>query len=314
LSFFKKATPLPKPSRKPVKSELHRTIKRLEIKTVRLVHTIFGGEYKSVFKARGLEFDEVREYQEGDDPRLIDWNVTARMDRLFVKKFVEERELTVMLLVDVSASHQFGSHTQLKRDLAAEITAAIALSALKNNDRVGLILFSDRIERHVAPRKGRNHVNRLLHDILSLEPKGLGTDYQGAVSFLMQVLKQKAVVFLLSDFLSLDFERPLRQLATRHDVISVVLVDPRELSLPDIGLVRLEDPETGERIVLDTHSPRVRAAYADRGAKLALKRSAIFRSLGLDFVSLSTAESYVLPLIKFFQARQARRVKRKGLA
>jgi uncharacterized protein (DUF58 family) len=302
-----------KPPRRPAKSEMHRRIRKLEIKTLRLVHTIFGGEYQSVFKGRGIEFDEVREYQEGDDPRLIDWNVTARMDRLFVKKFVEERELSIVLVVDVSASHAFGSGAMLKRELAAELACALAMSALHNHDQVGLVLFSDRIEKFVKPKKGRGHVNRLVREILGSAPVGKGTDYRGVVDFLMQVVKHRSVVFFISDFLSPGFEKPLRLAATRHDVVPVVLSDPRERSLPDVGLVRLDDPETGESVVVDTGSARVRKEYARQAAELRAKRVGAFRALGLDFLELATDQGYVKPLIKFFQARQTRRGKsRRG--
>ncbi|MFN3431938.1 MAG: DUF58 domain-containing protein [Candidatus Sericytochromatia bacterium] len=310
LPWKKKAKPEPR-SRKPAKTEIHKRIKRLEIKTLRLVHNIFGGEYQSVFKGRGIEFDEVREYQEGDDPRLIDWNVTARMDRLFVKKFVEERELSIFLVVDVSASNCFGSAVMLKRDLAAELSAALAMSALHNHDTVGLLMFSDRIERFVPPKKGRTHVSRLVREILTTEPVGRGTDYKVAVDFLMQVVKQRSVVFMLSDYLSLDFEKPLRLANTRHDLIPVVLNDPREFSLPDVGLARFDDPETGESVLLDTHSAKVRKEYARQANQLHAERVGVFRKLGLDYLDLFTDQSYVKPLIKFFQSRQTRRAKAK---
>ena len=302
-----------RPTRKPAKSELHRRIRRLEIKTLRLVHTIFGGEYQSVFKGRGIEFDEVREYQEGDDPRLIDWNVTARMDRLFVKKFVEERELSILLVVDVSASQAFGSQAMLKRELAAELACALAMSALHNHDQVGLLMFSDRIERYVSPRKGRGHVNRLVREILTAVPAGRGTDYKTAVDFVMQVIKHRSVVFFLSDFLTEGYQKPLRLTGTRHDVIPVVLSDPRERSLPDVGLVRLDDPETGESVVVDTGSAHVRKEYARQAAEQRANRVGAFRALGLDFLELSTDQGYAKQLIKFFQARQSRRGKsRRG--
>lgn len=291
------------------KSEMHRRIKHLEIKTSRLVHSIFGGEYQSVFKGRGIEFDEVREYQEGDDPRLIDWNVTARMDRLFVKKFVEERELAIMLVVDVSASNAFGSQTLLKREQAAELACALAMSALNNQDRVGLVLFSDRIERFVPPRKGHGHAKRLVREILGAQVQGKGTDYRGAIDFMMQVVKQRCVVFLISDFLTTDYEKPLRIAATRHDLIPVVLSDPRERSLPDVGLVRLADPETGQSVVVDTSNARIRKEYARLAQEQRAKRIGTFRALGLDFLEISTDQGYIKPLIKFFQARQTRRGK-----
>lgn len=304
--------PRPAPAQAP-ENRLHKRVRRLEIKTTRLVHAIFGGEYQSVFKGRGIEFDEVREYQEGDDPRLIDWNVTARMDRLFVKKFVEERELSIIIIVDVSASHAFGSRLRQKRDLAAELTAALAMSALHNHDQVGLLLFSDRVERFIPPRKGRNHVNRLVREVLTRVPEGRGTQVKVAVDFLMQVVKQRGVVFFLSDFQDVAFERPLRLLAMRHDVIPVVIGDPRERELPAVGLVQAEDPETGEILVIDTDDSAVRARYAETAERGRAERVGVFRTLGLDFLELSTDESYVKPLIRFFQARQTRRGKaRRG--
>lgn len=316
LGFLRRLWKPKKPARQVIKraprSEVHRRIKRLEIKTLRLVHSIFGGEYQSVFKGRGIEFEEVREYQEGDDPRLIDWNVTARMDRLFVKKFVEERELSIMLVVDVSGSEDFGSGQTLKRELAAELTAAIAMSALHNHDQVGLLLFSDRVERFVRPKKGRGHVNRLVREVLTCEPAGKGTDYEVVEKFLMHLLKQRSVVFFISDYLSTGFERPLRLLHTRHDVIPVMIGDPRERSLPDVGLVRLEDPETGESVVIDTHASGVRKGYAEAAAKLRNERIEAFRKLGLDHLELSTDQGYIKPLIRFFQARQSRRGKKRA--
>ena len=310
--LWKPKKPARQALRRAPRSDIHRRIRRLEIKTLRLVHTIFGGEYQSVFKGRGIEFDEVREYQEGDDPRLIDWNVTARMDRLFVKKFVEERELSIMLVVDVSASEDFGSGGALERELAAELTAAIAMSALQNHDQVGLLLFSDRVERFVRPKKGRGHVNRLVREVLTTQPVGRGTDYAAVEKLLMHLLKQRSVVFFISDFLTGGFERPLRLLHTRHDVIPVMISDPREHSLPDVGLVRLEDPESGESVVIDTHASEVRRRYAEAAAEQRLARIEAFRKLGLDHLELSTEQSYIKPLIRFFQARQSRRGKKRS--
>jgi uncharacterized protein (DUF58 family) len=289
---------------------LARRIRRLEIKTTRLVSNIFGGEYQSVFKGRGIDFDEVREYQEGDDVRLIDWNVTARMDRLFVKKFVEERELTLMLAVDVSASLEFGSVSRLKRELAAEFAAAIALSALQNNDRVGLYLFSDQPERFHPAKRGRPHVLKLIRELLAQSARGR-TSYPQSLDYFQKVVKQRSVVFLLSDFLSLDFEGPLKGLCARHDVIAVTLSDPRERALPDVGMIEVVDPETLDAMLIDTSDPRVRASYAERARALAEKRSAIFRSLGVDELVLSTDQSYIKPLAQFFERRSQRQVRRR---
>lgn len=291
--------------------DVHKRIRRLEIKTLRLVQNIFGGEYQSVFKGRGIEFDEVREYQEGDDPRLIDWNVTARMDRLFVKKFVEERELSVVLAVDVSASLFFGSRSQLKRELAAEIAAVLAMSALRHHDRVGLLLFSDRVEKFIKPRKGRGHVNRLVREILAFKPLGQATDLTTACHVLMNLLKQRSVIFLISDFQEAAIERSLRLLSTRHDLIPVMLRDAREEALPNIGLVRFQDPESGQTVILDTGASSVRATYTRQFKQMRDAHVQSFRALGLDFLELQTEQSVVPALVRFFASRQTRRAKRR---
>lgn len=292
------------------RAELHRRIRRLEVKTGRLVATVYGGSYRSVFKGRGIEFDEVREYQEGDDPRLIDWNVTARMDRLFVKKFIEERELSILLVVDLSASAGFGSGARTKADLAAEVAAAIALAAGRNQDRVGLLLFSDRVERYVAPRKGRGHVRRLLHEIWTREPKGKATEHASVAKQVLSTLKQRSVVFYLSDFHEEACERPVRLLAAKHDLVPVLLSDPRERAIPPIGLVELEDPETGHRYVVDAGDAAWRRAYARQAIERRDRRLALFRSLGLDALELATDGEVAKPLLRFFKQRQARKAKR----
>lgn len=313
---LRKSRPKPERPAPPSRDDLPDTqalakrIRRLEIKTTRLVSNIFGGEYQSVFKGRGIDFDEVREYQEGDDVRLIDWNVTARMDRLFVKKFVEERELTLMLAVDVSASLDFGSVDRLKRELAAEFAAAIALSALQNNDRVGLYLFSDRPERFHPAKRGRPHVLKLIRELLA-QPSSGQTSYPLSLDYFQKVIKQRSVVFLLSDFLSLDFEGPLKGLCAKHDVIAVTLSDPRERELPDVGMIEVVDPETGEAMLIDTSDPRVRQGYAERAQELAERRSAIFRKLGVDELVLRTDQSYIKPLAQFFERRALRQVRRR---
>lgn len=291
--------------------DIHKRIRRLEIKTLRLVQNIFGGEYQSVFKGRGIEFDEVREYQEGDDPRLIDWNVTARMDRLFVKKFVEERELSVVLAVDLSASLFFGSQAQLKRELAAEVAAVVAMSAMRHHDRVGLLLFSDRIEKFIKPSKGRGHVNRLVREILAFRPRGRQTDLSGACNALMNLLKQRSVIFLLSDFQEPAIERSMRLLSTRHDLIPMMLHDVREAVLPNVGLVRFYDPESNETVTLDTASATVRTKYTNQHKQLRDAQLQCFRTLGLDFLELQTGQSFIPALVRFFTSRQTRRAKRR---
>lgn len=287
-------------------------IRRLELRAVRLVASVFGGNYRSVFRGRGLEFDEVREYQEGDEPRLIDWNVTARMDRPYVKTFVEERELTVMLVVDVSASGDFGSGERLKRELAAELVGALALGALRSQDRVGLVLFADRIRAFVPPRKGRGHVHRLLRTVLEAPFDGRSTDWAELERQLMLTLKGRCVLFVVSDYLGGSHARALKVLGARHDVVPVVLSDPREAALPDLGLVRLEDPETGATAVIDTADPAVREGYAQAASEHRAMLLASFRALGLDPLALSTEEGPARPLLRFFEQRRRRRLRRRA--
>jgi len=263
-----------------------------------------GGAYHAVFKGRGMEFAEVREYEAGDDARTIDWNVTARMGAPFVKKFVEERDLTLLLLVDVSGSQAFGSRFLLKRDYAAELAAVLAFSAVANHDRVGAVLFSDRIEGYVPPGRGRDHALRIVRDLLALDPRGTGTDLEGALRFAQRVMKRRGIVAVLSDFQDRAYERALGVLRRRHDVIALHLLDPREGEFPDAGLVALVDPETGERVVVDASRPDVRrrlAATALAEARPAFKRTRV------DALPLSTAESYEKPLSAFFKARERRR-------
>src|SRR5437868_1394501 len=243
--------------------EVLRQIRRLQLKARRAVEDLLGGEYHSVFKGAGMAFEEVREYQAGDDVRSIDWNVTARMGHPFVKRFVEERELTVLLAVDVSGSNQFGSGLQQKREVAAELAAVLAFSAIANNDRVGLIAFTDRVERFVPPRKGTRHVLRLIRDVLFFQPARRGTCLRDALDYANRVLHRRSIVFLLSDFLDEGFERAFKRTGRRHDLIAVRITDPREQDLPAIGLLELEDAETGQRLLLDTKSAKVRKAFAE---------------------------------------------------
>lgn len=253
-----------------------------------------------------MEFAEVREYQPGDEVRTIDWNVTARMGRAFVKQYVEERELTVMLAVDLSGSSRFGTRPRFKHEVAVEMAGVLALAAVRNNDRVGLLLFTDRVEHALPPRKGRKHALRLIRDLMTVEPKGRGTDISIATDRLSKLLTHRAVVFFCSDFLAPDLERPLARLAQRHDVIAVTLEDPAERDLPDVGLARLEDPETGERIEIDTSNARVRAAFAERVHSDDLARRKLFGRLGLDEIVVHTEHGYVDALMAFFRARARR--------
>ncbi|RKH02342.1 DUF58 domain-containing protein [Corallococcus sp. CA053C] len=286
--------------------DLIRRIRKLEIRTRKVVSDMLAGQYHSVFKGRGMAFSEVRQYQPGDEIRFIDWNVTARMNEAFIKVFTEERELTVMLLVDVSASNEFGSRERTKAEVAAEVAAQIAFSAIANNDRVGLILFSDRVEKVVPPRKGRTHVLRLVSDILTFKPKGKGTDLASGLTYLTQVSKRKAVTFLVSDFLAKGYEKPLRLVGRKHDLVPVVIEDPLEQAFPRHGLVEMEDPETGERFVVDTSSSAVRGRFSRAMQAQRDERRKLFRKLELDHVELRAGDDHGKALAQFFRARARR--------
>jgi uncharacterized protein (DUF58 family) len=284
--------------------ETLRRIRRIQIRTRAILESGIVGSYHAVFKGRGMEFAEVREYQQGDDVRTIDWNVTARMGTPYVKKFVEERDLTLLLLVDVSGSLGFGSQFLLKRDYAAELAAVLAFSAVANQDRVGAILFSDRIESFVAPARGRDHALRIVRDLLVTRPTGRGTDLGGAFRFAAQVMKRRGIVAVLSDFQDQGYEKPLGMLRRRHDVIALHLFDPHEAALPEAGLLAVRDPETGARRVVDLADPAVRRALQPTTVASAKDG---FRRSGVDVLALSTAESYERPLTGFFKARERRR-------
>ena len=286
--------------------DIIRRIRKLEIRTRKVVSDMLAGQYHSVFKGRGMAFSEVRQYQPGDEIRIIDWNVTARMNEAYVKVFTEERELTVMLLVDVSASKEFGSRERSKAEIAAEVTAQIAFSAIANNDRVGLILFSDRVEKVVPPRKGRKHVMRLVSDILTFQPQGTGTDLAAGLTFLTRLAKRKTVTFLISDFLARGYEQPLRLVGRKHDLVPVVISDPLEEQLPRLGLVDMEDPETGERFVVDTSDLRVRRHFHQAIRAQREERRRLFKKLELDHVELSTGDDHAKALVRFFRARARR--------
>ncbi|MCY4566838.1 MAG: DUF58 domain-containing protein [Candidatus Poribacteria bacterium] len=287
--------------------EILKKIQRIEIFTNRLVNTVFAGEYESVFKGQGITFDEVREYQVGDEIRTIDWNVTARMGQAYIKKYVEERELVIMLVVDMSASTSFGSIAETKAEIAAEIAALLAFSAIKNNDRVGLICFTDTVEHFVAPRKGKRHVLRVVRDILHFQPKQPGTNIETALAFVDQVLKPHSVVFLISDFKDTGYEKQLRLSSKRHSLIAITLQDRREVELPDVGLIELEDSENGETVVIDTRSEEARHLYTELNHRAEAERRQIFRANQVDSIHIRTDEPYVKPLIQFFRQRTARR-------
>jgi uncharacterized protein (DUF58 family) len=287
-------------------AEILKKIRTLEIKTKGLVETVFAGDYHSVFKGRGMNFEDVREYQPGDEIRAIDWNVTARLGTAFVKKFTEERELTVMLIVDVSASGNFGSATQSKRELAAEVACLLAFSAIRNNDKVGLILFTDRVELFIPPKKGRSHTLRLIREILFFEPAGRGTEPALALDYLNKLVTRRAVVFFISDFQAPDFSHTLAVSGRRHDFIAVQIQDEREQVLPNVGIITLEDAETGEQIEINTADRGTRTRFSDLADEKAHELSRTLRRNNIDAITLRTSEDYLPALRSFFKLRERR--------
>jgi uncharacterized protein (DUF58 family) len=291
--------------------EIIKKIRQIEIHTRRLVNDNFAGEYHAVFKGRGMEFDEVRPYQMGDEVRAIDWKVTARTGNLFVKRYIEERELTVMLVVDLSASGEFGTIERFKRTIAAELAAVLAFAAISNNDKIGLLIFTDQIELYVPPRKGRRHVLRLIRDLLAFEPDGRGTDIKLALDRINLLLKRKSIVFLVSDFLvpTKSYQSVLQVCNRRHDVVAVTLTDPGEYQLPKVGLLALQDAETGEIQMVDTSNRRVQRDFSQRVRALVDERDSGFRRARIDRIDITTEHDYVTPLTKFFE-RRAKRLRR----
>jgi len=287
-------------------AEILKKIRTLEIKTKGLVETAFAGDYHSVFKGRGMNFEDVREYQPGDEIRSIDWNVTARLGTAFVKKFTEERELTVMLIVDVSASGNFGSAAQSKRELAAEVACLLAFSAIRNNDKVGLILFTDRVELFIPPKKGRSHTLRLIREILFFQPEGRGTDPALALDYLNKIVTRRAVVFFISDFQAPDFSHALAVSGRRHDFIAIHVQDEREKVLPNIGIITLEDAETGEQIEINTADRATRTRFGDLADEQAAELSRTLRRSNIDAIALRTSEDYLPALRSFFKQRERR--------
>ncbi|NQV72404.1 DUF58 domain-containing protein [bacterium] len=286
-----------------IPKELFRKIRQIEIRTKGLVRNIFGGEYHSAFKGTGMEFAEVRPYQFGDDIRNIDWNVSARYDETFIKVFEEEREQTVMLAVDISGSEDFASVGQYKREMAAEICAVVAFSAIQNNDKVGLLLFSDQVELFVPPKKGKKHVLRLIRDLFAHQKKSNGTNIKVALDHLVRVLHRRSIVMMLSDFMDSNFETSLRAIARRHDTIAVHMVDPVEMDLPDVGLLEVTDAETGHQVLVDTGSEDVRNLYVSQAIERERTVEMMFRRLRIDRVPIHTDEGYLDPLIRFFRRR-----------
>jgi uncharacterized protein (DUF58 family) len=290
-----------------IPKEIIDKVRRIEIRSRNIVTELFAGEYHSAFKGSGMEFAEVREYLRGDDVRTIDWNVTARVGSPYVKVFEEEREQTVMLIVDASGSGSFGSFRQMKGEVGVEISALLAFAAVNSNDRVGLLVFTDGVEVFVPPEKGRKHVLRVIRELLYFEPKGVRTDVTGALDHLDKVLHRRSIIFLISDFIDKDFSRAIQQVRRRHDLIAVSLCDPRERELPDVGFINLEDAETGEQIVIDTKALQVREAFREIQKEYERDLLKLFRRLDVDHVSIDVTKSYVEPLVGLFNARARRR-------
>ncbi len=283
--------------------DLLKKVRKIEIKTRGLTRQIFAGEYHSAFKGRGMTFSEVREYQYGDDIRSIDWNVTARFNHPFVKVFEEERELTVMLLIDVSASGDFGTHEQLKRSLITEIAAVLSFSAIENNDKIGVIMFSDRIEKFIPPQKGRKHILRIIRELLDFKPQSNGTDISESLRFLTNAIKKRCTAFLISDFRDKGYARSLQVANNKHDVAALHIFDQRETTLPPVGLIRVLDAETGKERWIDTSRRRVRESYAMKWESHVEMMKEIFTRAGVDHVSLQTGADYVKPLMRLFKKR-----------
>lgn len=289
-----------------IPKEILRKIRKIQITTSRMVTDVFAGQYQSVFKGKGMEFDEVREYQPGDDVKSIDWNVTARAGHPYVKKFVEERELTVLLILDASMSCHFGSVKQLKSQLAAELCSVLAFSALQNNDKVGLIIFTDRIEKFVPPRKGLRHVLRIVREALYYKPGGKGTDIVLALEYLNRVTRRKTISFIISDFFAGDFKKFLSIANKRHDIVAATITDPREIDLPNVGILRLNDAETNEDFVIDTSNANFRKRYRENSLQRIKQRERLLRSINVDSIDLRTNVAYAKELIKFFRKRERR--------
>lgn len=289
-----------------IDKELLKQVREIEIRTKGLVNQVFSGEYHSVFKGRGMEFSEVREYQFGDDIRNIDWNVTARFGHPYVKIFEEERELTVIMMVDLSGSLMFGSSSKTKQRIAAEVSALLSFSALKNNDKVGLLLFTDKIEKFVPPRKGRKHVLRIIREVLSFKPEGNRTNLKSALEYLNRAVKKRAIVFLISDFIDEGYEKILRVISRKHDLIGIVLEDRREKQIPALGLLKIIDPETEQEIWLDTSNRIFQQNFVTKTKELLDRRKYLFRSNKIDSINIQTGENYIKPLVQFFKLRERR--------
>jgi uncharacterized protein (DUF58 family) len=292
-----------------ISKEILKKVRQIEIKTSSIVNSVLSGAYSSTFKGRGMEFSEVREYVPGDEIRSIDWNVTARHGVPYVKKFIEERELTVILMVDASSSGDFGSQGEMKGEVMATISALLAFSAIKNNDRVGLLIFTSQVEKFIPPQKGKKHVLRVIRELLYFKPKERGTDLAGAIEYLNKILKRRAVVFLVSDFETGDFEKPVKLLQRRHDSVAITVWDPREREMPDVGFIELEDAETGEIVLVDTSDEDFRKAFKKEAQKESALLKRLFRRLQIDLVEVLIKPKYedtIAPLLEYFRRRAAK--------
>ena len=286
-------------------SELLKKVRKIEIKTKGLSRNVFAGEYHSAFKGRGMAFSEVREYQPGDDIRTIDWKVTARLNHPYIKIFEEERELTIMLLVDVSASKMFGTQTQLKQDLVTEVAAVLAFSAIQNNDKIGVIFFSDQIEKFIPPKKGRSHVLRIIRELIDFEPEHKATDIAQALQYFSNIIKKRATAFMISDFMDSNFEQAWRAAKNKHDLIALKVFDVRETELPNVGLLKMKDAENGQEVWVDTSSKKVRDTYRKHWLQSEVYTEDLFKKTGTDYAKLRTDLSYVMPLMNLFKKREA---------
>jgi len=284
-------------------TELLKRVRKIEIKTRGLSRQIFAGEYHSAYKGRGMAFSEVREYQYGDDIRSIDWNVTARFNHPYIKIFEEERELTVMLLIDASGSREFGSRSMLKKNMITEIAAVLAFSAIHNNDKIGVIFFTNKVEKYISPQKGRKHILHVIRELINFQPENKNTDLSEPLRYLTNVIKKRCTAFILSDFIAPDFEKPLRIAGSKHDIAALEIYDKRETGIPDVGMLKLIDAESGYEKIIDTSNKRIRDMYADQWEKRHQKALEVFSKCGVDTTIISTDEDYVKPLIKLFKLR-----------
>ena len=302
-NWFYLPAPLPR-NENQLSSKLLQQIKSIQVKTNYMVNDLMAGEYVSAFKGRGMEFSEVREYLPGDDIRLIDWNVTARMNQPFIKEFIEERELTLMLLVDVSSSGSFGSGKKLKNEIAAEVASILAFAAIKNNDKIGLIIFSDKIEHHIPPNKGKAHIWNIIRTILSFKPEGKGTNLSLPLEYLLKIQKKRATTFLISDFQDSNYEQKLKLANQKFDIIAINIIDPREEILPNVGMVFLEDSETGKTLLVDTHNPKLIQEHQKICSQVRQERKRYFNSIGIDSIEIYTNKSLTDPIIRYFKLRE----------